>query len=274
MEPGIDPRATAEGRGRLQGRVALVLGAGSSGPGWGNGKAAAVLYAREGARVVAVDVRAEAAEETCGIIQAGGGEAIACAADVTNSASLAAVVERAVATFGQLDVLHNNVGITTMGDPIEASEDSWRRALDVNLTSAFLACKHVLPVMLAQGRGAIVNISSIAAEVVTEYPYFSYYASKAGLNQFTRALAIQYAARGIRANAVMPGLIDTPLIYSQIAGSHGGQEAMVAARHARSPTARMGTAWDVAYAALFLASDEARYVNGICMPVDGGLSCL
>jgi NAD(P)-dependent dehydrogenase (short-subunit alcohol dehydrogenase family) len=144
----------------------------------------------------------------------------------------------------------------------------------VNLTSAFLACKHVLPVMLEQGRGAIVNISSIAAEIVTDYPYFSYYASKAGLNQFTRALAIRYAARGIRANAVMPGLIDTPLIYSQIAGSHGDAETMVAARHARSPTSRMGTAWDVAYAALFLASDEARYVNGVCLRVDGGLSCL
>lgn len=274
MEPAIDPRVTGRGLGRLQGRVALVLGAGSSGPGWGNGKAAAVLYAREGARVVAVDFRAEAAEETCGIIQSEGGEAIACVADVTNSEALAGVVARTRAVFGRLDVLHNNVGITTMGDPIEASEESWRRALDVNLTSAFLACKHVLPVMLEQGKGAIVNISSIAAEIVTDYPYFSYYASKAGLNHFTRALAIQYAARGIRANAVMPGLIDTPLIYSQIAGSYDDQDAMVAARHARSPTRRMGTAWDVAHAALFLASDEAQYVNGVCLPVDGGLSCL
>ena len=244
------------------------------GPGWGNGKAAAVLYAREGARVIAADVRAAAAEETCSIIQAEGGQAIACVADVTSSDALAGTVARALAAFGRLDVLHNNVGITTMGDPIEASEESWRRALDINLTSAFLACKHVLPVMLEQGKGAIVNISSIAAEVVTDYPYFSYYASKAGLNQFTRALAIQYAARGIRANAVMPGLIDTPLIYSQIAGSYGDQAAMVASRHARSPTRRMGTAWDVAYAALFLASDEAHYVNGVCLPVDGGLSCL
>ena len=274
MEPEIDPRATASGRGRLQNQVALVLGAGSSGPGWGNGKAAAVLYAREGARVVAVDFRAEAAEETCDIIQRAGGEAIACVADVTSSEALAGVVARTLAEFARLDVLHNNVGITTMGDPIEASEESWRRALDVNLTSAFLACKHVLPVMLEQGSGAIVNISSIAAEVVTDYPYFSYYASKAGLNQFTRALAIRYAARGIRANAIMPGLIDTPLIYSQIAGSYDDGKTMVAARHARSPTARMGTAWDVAYAALFLASDEARYVNGVCLPVDGGLSCL
>jgi NAD(P)-dependent dehydrogenase (short-subunit alcohol dehydrogenase family) len=274
MQPEMDPRATASGRGRLQDRVALVLGAGSSGPGWGNGKAAAVLYAREGARVVAVDSRAEAAEETCGIIQGAGGQAIACVADVTSSEALVGVVARSLAAFGRVDVLHNNVGITTMGDPIEASEESWRRALDVNLTSAFLACKHVLPVMLEQGRGAIVNISSIAAEVITDYPYFSYYASKAGLNHFTRALAIQYAARGIRANAVMPGLIDTPLIYSQIAGSHADQKTMVAARHALSPTARMGTAWDVAYAALFLASEESSYVNGVCLAVDGGLSCL
>lgn len=274
MHAERDDRATAPGRGRLEGRVALVLGAGSSGPGWGNGKAAAVLYAREGGRVVAVDLRAEAAEETAGIIEAEGGRAIACVADVTSSEALLAVVVRARSAFGALDVLHNNVGITTMGDPIEASEEGWRRAMDVNLTSAFLACKHVLPVMLEQGRGAIVNISSIAAEVVTDYPYFSYYASKAGLNQFTRALAIRYAGRGIRANAVMPGLIDTPLIYSQIAGSHADRETMVAARHARSPTARMGSAWDVAHAALFLASEEARYVNGVCLAVDGGLSCL
>jgi NAD(P)-dependent dehydrogenase (short-subunit alcohol dehydrogenase family) len=272
MIPNADP--PAPGLNRLRDRVALVLGAGSSGPGWGNGKAAAVLYAREGARIVAVDFRAEAAEETCSIIEREGGQAIACVADVTSSDALAAVVTRALAAFGRIDVLHNNVGITSMGDPIEASEESWRRALDVNLTSAFLACKHVLPVMLDQGKGAIINISSIAAEVVTDYPYFSYYASKAGLNQFTRALAIQYAARGIRANAVMPGLIDTPLIYSQIAGSYEDREKMVASRHARSPTSKMGTAWDVAYAALFLASDEARYVNGVCLPVDGGLSCL
>ncbi len=273
MDAVSDPRADG-GRRRMVDRVVLVLGAGSSGPGWGNGKAAAVLYAREGARVVAVDVRAEAAEETRDIIRGEGGQAIACVADVTSSEALASVVRQTLTAYGQLDVLHNNVGITSMGDPIEASEESWRRALDVNLTSAFLACKHVLPVMLKQGRGAIVNISSIAAEVVTEYPYFSYYASKAGLNQFTRALAIQYARQGVRANVVMPGLIDTPLIYSQIAGSYGDQEAMVAARHARSPTARMGTAWDVAHAALFLASDEARYINGVCLPVDGGLSCL
>ena len=274
MATHMDPHANENGRGRLQGRVALVLGAGSCGPGWGNGKAAAVLYAREGARVVAVDFREDAAEETCAIILREGGEAIACVADVTSSAALAGVVARTQAAFGRLDVLHNNVGITVMGDPIEVAEEDWRRALDVNLTSAFLACKHVLPVMLEQGRGAIVNISSIAAEVVTDYPYFSYYASKAGLNQFTRALAIQYAARGIRANAIMPGLIDTPLIYSQIAGSHGDCETMVTARHAKSPTKRMGTAWDVAHAALFLASDEAQYVNGVCLPVDGGLSCL
>lgn len=262
------------GRGRMAGKAVLVLGAGSDGPGWGNGKAAAVLYAREGGRVAAVDLRAEAAEETAGLIRAEGGTALALTADVTRSDQVAAVVERTVAEFGGIDVLHNNVGVTIMGDPVELGEEAWRRGLDLNLTSAFLACKHVLPVMLRQGRGAIVNISSLAAQRITDYPYFSYYAGKAGLDHFTRALAIRYAAKGIRANAVLPGVIDTPLIYKQISGQYGSVEEMVAARDARSPTGKMGTAWDVAQAALFLASDEARYVNGVCLPVDGGLSCL
>ena len=171
-------------------------------------------------------------------------------------------------------MLHNNVGVTIMGGPVELAEEAWQRGLELNLTSAFLACKHVLPVMLAQGKGAVVNISSSAAVRINDYPYPSYAASKAGLNHLTRAMAIQYASRGIRVNAVMPGVMDTPLIYAQIAGQYASREAMVAARNARSPTGRMGDAWDVAHAALFLASDEANYVNGVCLPVDGGLTCL
>ncbi len=263
----------------MAGKVALVLGAGSSGhdePGapWSNGAAAAALYAREGARVVAADVVPQAAEATRSIIAQEGGEAIACTADVTRSDDIAAAVERTMAMYGRIDVLHNNVGVTIMGGPIELSEESWRRGLDLNLTGAFLACKHVLPVMLDQGKGAIVNISSGAAVRINEYPYASYSASKAGLNHFTRAMAIQYAARGIRVNAVMPGVMDTPLIYRQIAGQYADREAMVRARDARSPTGKMGDAWDVAYASLFLASDEARYINGVCLAVDGGLTCL
>ena len=259
---------------RLAGRTVLVFGAGSSGPGWGNGKAAAVLYAREGARVVAVDVRLEAAEETAAIIASEGGVAHAVAADVTRGAEVATAVGVAVERFGGVDVLHNNVGITDMGGLDEIDEERWRRVMDVNLTGVFLTCKQVIPVMLAAGRGAIVNISSLAGAVINKYPYFSYYASKAGLNHFTRALAVQYARQGIRANVVMPGVMDTPLIHSQIAGQYADEAAMLAARDAMSPMGRMGDAWDVARASVFLASDEAAYITGVCLPVDGGLSCL
>ncbi len=259
---------------RLTGRTVLVFGAGSSGPRWGNGKAAAVLYAREGARVVAVDVRLEAAEETAAIIASEGGVAHAVAADVTRGAEVATAVGVAVERFGGVDVLHNNVGITDMGGLDEIDEERWRRVMDVNLTGVFLTCKHALPVMLAAGRGAIVNISSLAGAVVNKYPYFSYYASNAGLNHFTRALAVQYARQGIRANVVMPGVMDTPLIHSQIAGQYADEAAMLAARDAMSPMGRMGDAWDVARASVFLASDEAAYITGVCLPVDGGLSCL
>jgi NAD(P)-dependent dehydrogenase (short-subunit alcohol dehydrogenase family) len=260
--------------GRLAGRTALLFGAGSSGPGWGNGKAAAVMYAREGARVVAVDVDADAAAETAGIIASEGGTALALAADVTSGEQVAETVREAQDWFGRIDVLHNNVGITDMGALEDVSEARWHRVMDVNLTGVFLTCRAVIPVMRRQGRGAIVNISSIAGAAINRYPYFSYYASKAGLNHFTRALAVQYAKEGIRANVIMPGVMDTPLIRTQIAGQHEDAEAMIQARHAMSPMGRMGDAWDVARAAVFLASDEAAYITGVCLPVDGGLTCL
>lgn len=259
--------------GRLQDRIALVFGAGSSGPGWGNGKATAVTFARQGAIVIAVDVDRDAAEETRAIIAAEGGRAEAGIADVTDGASVAAIVGRVVAAHGRIDVLHNNVGSTDMGGPVELSEEAWQRGLDINVTSAFLTCKHVLPVMLRQRRGAIVNVSSIAAVRYTGYPYISYYAGKSALNHFTVGIALQYAKDGIRANAIMPGLMNTPLIYRQIAGQYESAADMVAKRDAACPTGRMGTAWDVANAALYLASDEAAYVTGVCLPVDGGLSC-
>ena len=268
--------------GRLAGKVALVFGAGLSlhtppgaaAPVWSNGAATAALYAREGARVAAVDVRGDLAEAMRASIVDAGGAALACAADVTVSADVRAAVARTLAEWGRIDVLHNNVGATLMGGPLELTEEAWRKALDLNLTSAFLAMKHVLPTMLEQRSGAVVNISSAAAVTINEYPYASYSASKAGLNHFTRAMAIRYARDGVRVNAVMPGVMDTPLIYGQIAGQYESQQAMIDARHARSPTGRMGTAWDVAQASLFLASDEARYVNGVCLAVDGGLTCL
>ena len=259
---------------KLSGRVALVFGAGSSGPGWGNGKATAMLYAREGARVIAVDRNLEAAEETAGLIEAEGLQAIALAGDITKSADVAAVAEETHTRFGAIDILHNNVGITDMGDLAAITEERWKQVMDVNLTGVFLTCRQVIPIMQRQKRGAIVNISSIAGAVINPYPYFSYYTSKAGLNHFTRAIAIQYAKDGIRANVIMPGLMDTPMVHAQIAGHYADHKKMIAARDALSPTGRMGTAWDVAKAAVFLASDDAGYINGVCLPVDGGLSCL
>ena len=259
---------------KLAGRTVLVFGAGSAGPGWGNGKAAAVLYAREGARVVAVDLNAEAAEATRTIIAAESGTAIALAGNITRAADIDAVIARTLAEFGRIDVLHNNVGITDMGGLEDITEQRWQRVMDINLTGVFLTCKAVVPVMLRQGGGAIVNISSVAASVINRYPYFSYYASKAGLNHFTRALAVQYARQGIRANVVMPGVMDTPLVREQIAGEYDDHDAMMRARDAMSPMGRQGTAWDVARASVFLACDDAAYITGVCLPVDGGLSCL
>lgn len=268
------PEGSRPGPGqRMQGKTALVFGAGSSGPGWSNGRAAAALYAREGAQVFAVDLRADSAEETCRIITAEGGRCTALTADVTDSEQILAVVAAMRAQAGRIDVLHNNVGITEMGDPVQASEESWHRVIDTNLTGVFLTCKHVLPVMLAQGGGSIVNISSLASIQVNTYPYTSYYAAKAGLNHLTRAMAVRYAPDNIRVNAVLPGVMDTPLIYTQIAGQFEDVEEMRRRRNAASPMGRMGDAWDVAHAALFLASDEARYITGVCLPVDGGKSC-
>ncbi len=256
---------------RLKDKVALVFGAGSVGPGWGNGKATAVLFAREGASVVGVDINPEAAEETRSIIAGEGGMCHAEVADVTRSDQVHEVVERTLERHGRIDVVHNNVGITEMGGPIELSEAAWHRVLDVNVTSIFLTCKHVLPIMERQGKGAIVNISSIAAIRYTGYPYPAYYAAKAAVNQFTVGLALQYAAKGIRVNAIMPGLMNTPLIHQQISGQYRSAEEMVAARDALTPTGKMGTGWDIAHAALFLASDEANYITGVCLSVDGGL---
>lgn len=259
---------------RLQDRVALVFGAGSSGPGWGNGKATAVTYAREGAKVIAIDINREAAEDTQGVIRGESNACEAAVADVTNAAQIEALIKDVARRHGRIDILHNNVGITAMGGPIEESLESWHHVMQTNLTGMFLTCKYALPVMLEQKKGTIVNVSSLAAIRYTGYPYSSYYASKAGVNQFTIGLALQHAKQGIRANVIMPGLMNTPLIYKQISGQYKSTEDMVKARDAACPMGRMGTGWEVANAAVFLASDEASYVTGVCLPVDGGLSCL
>lgn len=260
--------------GRLDGKVAMVVGAGSSGPGWGNGKATAVLFAREGARVFCVDINRDAAEETVAIIRGEGGTAEACRADVSQAAEVEAMVARCLEVFGRIDVLDNNVGILEVGGPVEASEESWDRVLDVNLKSMFLTCKQVLPVMLRQGGGAIVNIASIAGIRDTGVPYISYATSKGAVLPFTRSVALQYARDGIRANAVVPGLLNTPMIVEPLKEAYAGGdvEEMIRKRDAQCPTGKMGDAWDVAYAALFLASDEAKYITGTELLVDGGIT--
>lgn len=257
---------------RLMDRIAVVFGAGSVGPGWGNGKACAVAYARNGAKVACVDVNKSAAAETADIISQEGGTACALACDVTANSDVAKVVEVIVHKFKRIDILHNNVGHARMGGPVELGEEEWDREIDLNLKGVFLAAKHVLPLMLAQKKGVVTNISSIAGARYVGYDYASYYAAKGGVNQLTVGLALQYAKSGIRVNAIMPGLMDTPLIYQQISGVYDSPEEMVAKRHASAPMGRMGTAWDVAHAAVFLASDEAQYITGICLPVDGGLT--
>lgn len=248
-DPQVPPRGD-----RLAGKVILLFGGGSVGEGWGNGKATSVAYAQEGATVVAVDRDLSAA-------------------DATDAADVKTVVDAVLARHGRIDVLHNNVGTTIMGGPVELTEDQWDTVLDVNLKSVFLTCKHTLPAMVRQGKGAIVNISSIAAIRYTGYPYAAYYAAKAGVNQLTVGLALQYAKQGVRANAIMPGLMNTPLIYKQTGGQYADTEAMVKARHDACPMGRMGTGWDIAAAAVFLASDDANYITGVCLPVDGGITC-
>jgi NAD(P)-dependent dehydrogenase (short-subunit alcohol dehydrogenase family) len=260
---------------RLQGKVALVTGAGSGGPGWGNGKATAVLFAREGARVFAVDRNLEAARETEGILRGEGGEGTAYAADVSVATEVEAMVAACLERYGRIDVLHNNVGILDVGGPVELSEEQWDRLFAVNVKSMFLTCKYVLPVMERQGKGAIVNVSSISSMRWVGYPSVSYSASKGAVNQLTRSIAVQYAARGIRANCVLPGAMNTPMIREPLKDVYGpgGVEEMIRRRDAMVPMGKMGDAWDVAYAALFLASDEARYVTGAELVVDGGLTC-
>lgn len=259
--------------GRLNGKVAIVTGAGSvAGSGVGNGKACAIVYAREGARVLAADIDLEAAQATRQIIENEGGTCIVQAADVSKAADCKALVDKCIEAFGRLDILHNNVGITASGGPVDFEEAAWDRMMNVNVKSMFLMAKYALPHMEKQGRGAIVNVSSINAWRAIPFPKAAYAASKAAVIALTTDIAIQYAARGIRANVVMPGLIRSPLVEANNTKLYGGDlEEMWRKRDAMSPTGKQGEAWDVANASLFLASDEAAYVNGIVLPVDGGI---
>ncbi len=262
--------------GRLDGKTAIVVGAGSIGPGWGNGKATAVTFAREGAQVFCVDRNAAAAQETVGIIASNGGDATAFTADASRSEDLAAMVAACLNTYGRIDVLDNNVGIAETGSVTDVAEADWDRVFAVNLKSAYLAMKHVIPVMVEQGGGSIINISSIASIRHLGISYVTYATTKAAMNQLTRTTAVEFAAKKVRVNAILPGLMKTPMVEHSagLAASYakGDVEAMWRTRDAQVPIGHMGDAWDVANAALFLASEESKYVTGIELVVDGGIT--
>jgi NAD(P)-dependent dehydrogenase (short-subunit alcohol dehydrogenase family) len=260
---------------RLAGKAAIVVGAGQTpGDTIGNGRATAILFAREGARVLLVDKNGQSARETQSLIEREGRESKVLEADVTSEDACRAMAEACVAAYGRVDVLHNNVGIGTGDDELSRLEEAaWDRILDVNLKSAFLASKHVLPIMRRQQQGSIINVSSLAA-VAAAVDLTAYKVSKAGLNALTQVAAIANAQFGVRVNAIMPGLIETPMAIESFAQRRGiSKEALIRERNARVPLrGQMGTAWDVAQAALFLASDEAKFITGVLLPVDGGQS--
>jgi NAD(P)-dependent dehydrogenase (short-subunit alcohol dehydrogenase family) len=259
---------------RLQGKVAVVVGGGQTpGETIGNGRATAIRFAQEGARVVVVDRRIESAADTVEMIRAAGGDAIAHAADITDAEACASIAPAALAAYGALDVLHNNVGIGGGDGPASrVDEDAWDQIFDVNLKAMWRTCKAVIPTLRERGGGAIVNVSSIASICSTNTA--AYQISKAGVNTLTQHLAMGGARHGIRVNAILPGLMDTPMAIEGISAARGiSREALREQRNRSVPLGQhMGTAWDVANAAVFLASDEARFVTGVLLPVDGGQS--
>ncbi|MEO1104965.1 MAG: SDR family NAD(P)-dependent oxidoreductase [Pseudomonadota bacterium] len=260
--------------GRMAEKSVILYGAGSVGEGWGNGKAAAVLYAREGASVMCVDVHEAAAAQTAALIESEGGRAHTFAADTTDPDAVKAATEATLHRFGAVDVVHYNVGISRPGGVVEPPLSDWAKVFAVNVDGAMYAARAALPAMLAAGKGAFVFISSIASVTAGGYQYASYEASKAALNRLAQTIAVGHAAEGIRANVVMPGLMDTPHVahMAATAGTAASVAELAVRRAAAPPMKRQGSAWDVAHAALFLASDEAAYITGVILPVDGGLT--
>jgi NAD(P)-dependent dehydrogenase (short-subunit alcohol dehydrogenase family) len=259
---------------RLTDKVAIITGAGCVGPGWGNGRAAAVLFAREGARVFAVDKNPAAMEETLARVREFAGAITPHECDVLDSAAVARMVEACRATYGRIDILVNNVGGSAHGGAVELAEDTWDRQIDYNLKSVFLTCKHVIPVMIGQGGGAIVNTASTSGLRWGGAAQVGYAASKAGVIQFSRVTAVEYAPHRIRVNTVVPGQMHTPMVEARLAHQRAGGDvaALLRQRQARIPLGFMGDGRDTAYAALFLASDEARFITGAEIVVDGGMT--
>ena len=259
----------------MVGKVAVVTGAGSVGPGWGNGRATATLLARQGASVFLIDINDDAVQETRSVIENEGSTCAVHRCDMMVSAEVAEMVQACLNRFKRIDVLVNNVGGSAPGDPVTMTEEVWDRQIAFNLKTAFLGCKYVLPVMLEQGSGAIVNIASVAGmrnDFLSGRSHVGYSASKAGVIQLSRSVAGTYAKKGIRVNTVVPGLMHTPLVEFRLARSVGGNDAqkLIEARNAAVPMGHMGDGWDVAHAVLFLASDEARFVTATEIIVDGG----
>lgn len=256
----------------LKGKVALVMGCGSVAAGWGNGRATAVLLARQGAVVYGTDLLLENAQVTQEAIASEGGRAYVAPCDSTRALDVERVVNDCMARFGRIDILVNNVGLSQPGGPVQMSEEVWDDQLQVNLKGAFLTCKHVLPIMKAQGGGSVINISSVAGLRYLGKPQVAYSAAKAALMQFTRTTAVIHAAEGIRLNCVVPGLMHTPLIEGLAQKYAAGDTAgFVAHRNGQVPMQRMGDGWDTAHAVLFLAADESRYITATEIVVDGGL---
>jgi len=259
---------------RLEGKAAIITGAGSVGPGWGNGRATAVRFAEEGAKIFAVDRDADRLAETITRVKDAGGEIRTHLCDMTDGAAVAVMARACADLWGGIDVLVNNVGGSAAGGPVEMSEEVWDAQIDFNLKSVFLACKHVLPVMERQGSGAIINIASSSGLRWTGAAQVAYAATKAGVIQFSRVVAVQYAAKGIRVNSVVPGQLHTPMVEARLAKQRAGGniETLLQQRQKRIPLPVEGDGRDTANAVLFLASDEARFITGTEIVVDGGMT--
>lgn len=256
----------------LTGKVGLVMGCGSVASGWGNGRAAAVLLARQGAKVYGTDLHLPNAQVTEEAITREGGTCVVAACDSTSAEQVQRVVQDCIGRFGRIDILVNNVGLSQPGGPVDMTEEVWDAQLQVNLKGAFLTCKHVLPIMQRQGSGSVINVSSVAGLRYIGKPQVAYAAAKAALMQFTKTTAVIHAPDGIRLNCVVPGLMHTPLIEGlAMKYAAGDTEGFVAHRNNQVPMKHMGDGWDTANAILFLAADESRYITATEIVVDGGL---